>query len=366
MEWSTRNKYNSFNSDKGLTYYENYKKILKWLDGAEYLPPPIEVNLDPIAECNLSCYFCITQRYLRTHREEVGEMRKLPLDYMYKLVDFLANWGVEGLCISGGGEPSLHDGIWPIIMQALAKGMKVAFVTNGTKLPPELLFCQWVALSVDAGTRETYLKIKGADRFDEVIQNITKLTALQRDWEDTYTKLCFKFLIVPENQYEIYDACKLAKELGVQDFHARPVDFERKDIAEAKPLRMDIESIHKQFAQCHELETDKFRVFTVTHKFDPEFHVKYDYESCLAAPLILPILTDGNAYLCVEHKMDSKYKLGSCYPDPRKILKWWGSDKHRQMIKGILPERDCSRCIYCEYNNQIEAVKEDTMCRSFP
>jgi len=76
MEWSTVSKYNSFNSYKGLTYYENYKQIVKWLDGDSYLPAPIECNLDPMAECNLRCYFCITQRYLRNQREEVGPMRK--------------------------------------------------------------------------------------------------------------------------------------------------------------------------------------------------------------------------------------------------------------------------------------------------
>lgn len=364
IEWSSKSKYSSFNSYKGLTYYENYKKIIDWLDGAKYLPPPVEVNLDPMAECNLNCYFCITQRYLRTHREEVGEMRKLPLDYMYKLVDFLVEWGVKGLCISGGGEPTLHEGLAQLIVCAKDR-MDVAVVTNATYLIDSLLYCRWVALSVDASNGATYKAIKGADKFNQVTGGIKRL-AYCRKQTNLPVDLCFKFLIVPENQYEIYEACKLAKELGVQDFHARPVDFERKDIEGARQLKLDTESIHKQFALCHELETDDFRVYTVTHKFDKSFHVKYDYEKCLAAPLILPILTDGNAYLCVEHKMDSEYKLGSCYPDPNEILKWWGSDKHRQMIKSISPQRDCSRCIYCEYNKQIEAIKQDTMCRSFP
>ena len=109
IEWSEGNKYNSFNSMKGLSFYQNYTQIMEWMNStSNELPPPIECNLDIFAECNLDCYFCITQRYLKHHREEVGEMRQLPLDYMLKLVDFLSEWGVRGLCISGGGEPSLH------------------------------------------------------------------------------------------------------------------------------------------------------------------------------------------------------------------------------------------------------------------
>ena len=362
MEWS--NKYNSFNSYKGLTYYQNYKDVVDWMNGADYLPPPIECNLDIFAECNLRCYFCVTQRYLRTHREEVGEMRILPLDYMLRLVDFLADWGVKGLCISGGGEPTLHDGLPTVICHAKQK-MDVCVVTNATHLDRSLLYCRWVALSVDAADGETYKRVKGADKFDRVIENIKKLANL-KELTNSPVDLCFKFLVLPENQHQIYKTCKLAKELGVQDFHARPVDFERPDIVGAKPLLLDMVVIQEQFAKCHELETEEFHVYTVTHKFDSEFHVKHDFERCLATPLVIPILQDGNAYLCVDRKMEAKFKLGSCYPDPETILKWWGSEAHRNLIKSV-DINNCSRCTWSQYNAQIEqSVIKDGMCLSFP
>ncbi len=349
LEW--KSKYNSFNSDKGLTYYQNYRGIINWLDGSKFLPPPVECNLDPVMGCNLDCYFCITQNYMKGVKH-----KKLSLEYMKELVDFLSDWGVRGLCISGGGEPTLHKGLPELIDYAKDK-MDVAVVTNGTKVIEEFKHCRWVALSVDAARRDTYEKIKGRDFFDLVIDNISDMTK--------GADYCFKFLILPENQYEIYDACKLAKELGGQDFHARPCDFERSDIKGSKRLDMDLKAILSQFEQCHELEDDNYHVYTITHKFDKDFHVKYDYPECLAAPLLLPVLTDGNGYLCVEHKMEEKYCLGSCEP-PENILSWWGSDKHRQMIKDIVPERDCSRCIYSSYHNQIKAIKNDRMCLSFP
>lgn len=363
MEWSNQNKYSSFNSAKGLTYYETYKQIIKWLDGDKYLPPPIECNLDPVKGCNLNCYFCITQSYMRDAR-----VQELPINYMIKLVDFLADWGVRGLCISGGGEPSLHPYL-PKLTRYAATKMDVAVVTNSVKMSERLSYalmnCRWVALSVDATDGEIYKQIKGVNRFGTVIGNIAQL-ATKRRLSGSKVDLCFKFLIVPENQHQIYDACKLAKDLGVQDFHARPCDFERLDIVGNKKLTLDIVAIHQQFEKCHELEDENFHVYTITHKFDKDFHVKFDYASCLAAPLILPILTDGDAYICVEHKMEEKYRIGSAFPDPEKILEWWGSDKHRQMIKGIVPERDCSRCIYSQYHQQIEAIKTDSMCVSFP
>ena len=368
-EWHS--KYNSFNSDKGLTYYEHYKKIMAWMDGlTDHLPPPIEVNLDPMAHCNLECSFCIVQRYLKYHRDEIGEMTKLPTEYMHKLVDFLHEWGVKGLCISGGGEPTLHYGVWHLPEYAVSKGMEASIFTNATmldnrELAEGLLACRWVALSIDAGNRKTYEKIKGKDWFDKVTHNV-ELLANTRDETHSNTNLCYKFLILPNNMTEIYEACKLAKELGVQDFHARPADFERKDIKNSQRLQFNIEMIAEQFDKCHELETRDFHVYTVTHKFDSEFHVEHNFSRCLATPIMLPILTDGNAYLCPDKKMEKPFMLGSAYPEPEKILDWWGSEEHWHLIKHV-NVNNCSRCTWCKYNEQIEnVVIKDSMDLSFP
>ncbi|KKL67998.1 hypothetical protein LCGC14_2129410, partial [marine sediment metagenome] len=196
-----------------------------------------------------------------------------------------------------------------------------------------------------------------------VIENMKYLVSRKGD---SKAFLVFKMLVLPENYQQIHEACKLAKELGLSGFHVRPVDFEREDIAGRKRLDLPIEYIKEQFARCHEEETDAFKVFTVTHKFDPEFHTIHEFSQCLATPLLIPILTDGNAYLCVDKKMEAESRLGSCYPDPEQILTWWGSDQHRELIKAVDITR-CSRCTFSQYNIQVEkAVKEDSMMVSFP
>ena len=367
MEWSEKNKYSSFNSWKGLAYTAQYRNILAWMDGKEPLGPPVEVNLDPIAECNLNCYFCITQRYLVDHREEVGPMRQLPKEYVARLIHFLGDWGVKGLCISGGGEPTLHQDL-PEIIRLAAQHMDVSVVTNATQYSPDLAYalkeCRWVALSVDAATSETYLQVKGKDSFRAVESNI-RMFVRMRHFYKRKTDFCFKFLILPENQYEIYHACVLAKSLGVQDFHVRPVDFERADIKGHRALELDYTAIHEQFERCHELEDESFHVYTIQHKFSESFHVVHNFDRCLATPLVLPILQDGAAYLCVDKKMEEAFRIGSAYPDPEKILDWWGSDEHRALVKSVDID-GCSRCTWSQYQSQIVAVENDSMCLGFP
>src|SRR3990167_531534 len=367
MEWSDQ--YNEFNSMKGLSYFENYQQILAWMDGKGPLPPPIECNLEPFAGCNVNCYFCITQRYLRTTPEEVGSMRKLTTDYMLRLVDFLAKWGVKGLCISGGGEPTLATGLWDVALSATRQGMKVSFVTNGTNMTDEIanafLVAQWVDVSIDAATRDTYRIVKGADMFHRVISNM-RLLVEKRAQTSSKMDLVFKMLVLPENYRELAAACKLAKDIGFNAIHIRPVDFERWDIPGHHKLELPMNFIKEELARCREEETKDFEVYAVTHKFDPDFHVVHQFHECLATPLLMTVLTDGNSYLCVDKKMEAPYQLGSAYPDPENILKWWGGDRHRELIKGVDIGK-CSRCTFSQYNVQMEkVVKEDSMMLSFP
>lgn len=249
--------------------------------------------------------------------------------------------------------------------------MDISLVTNATKLGGwendhlcmSVMQCRWIAISVDAGDRETYEKVKGRDVFDKVIENISCLAERRRYIHKV--DLCFKFLILPENVQSMHRACKLAKSIGVQDFHARPVDFERSDIAGHKKLDFNKELIEEQFALCHEEETEDFHVYTITHKFDEDFHIKHDFTRCFPT-LIMPLLSDGNVYLCVDKKMEAKYRIGSAYPNPEQILEWWGSDAHRKLIKNV-NINNCSRCTGSQYNAQIEnTVIKDGMCLSFP
>ncbi len=372
VEWSKESKYNSFNSYKGLCYYPQYKDIEKWWgkreDALQY--PPIECSLDPIAECNLRCYYCNSQRYLRESPDEIPKERRIMTrKYMESLIDFLSDWGVKGVCLGGGGESMLNKGAWQLPSHIAAKGMQCAIVTNGTILnstiASEMLYCRWVGFSVDASDEEVYEKIKGVKLFKQVIDNIQTVVKLRQD-KGSPVSLAYKFLILPENQAYIYEACQLAKEIGVDDFHVRPCDFERKDY-KGEPFDFDLDTIWKQFELCHKLEDKNFHVYTVQHKYNEVFRVKHDFNHCYAAPLVIQCCTDGYVYACVDHRIEKRFRLGSHYPEPKKITEWWGKDAHLAILKSINPQKECSRCTWSEYNRQVEEVGiEDRMCIRFP
>lgn len=204
------------------------------------------------------------------------------------------------------------------------------------------------------------------DRFDRVINNL-KLLVKKKKKTGSKVDIAYKALVRPDNIDSILPACILAKEIGVRDFHVRPVDLERKDFKVAIELNYNIPKILDIFNACHRLEDTSFRVFTVIHKYDPNFRVKHTFKKCISAPLMIQCCADGNVYACADHRIEKRFKLGPHYPKPTDILKFWGSDKHRYLLDSIDVNRECGRCTFGEYARQIEeAIMEDEMCLNFP
>jgi MoaA/NifB/PqqE/SkfB family radical SAM enzyme len=376
-EWEDKSKYNSFNSFKGLTWlHSNYIPIAKWLKGEGELPPPIELSLDPGHLCNFGCGHCNAQRYLKINVKEIKkDMKLMPKKHLENLIDFTSDWGVRGVCIGGGGEPLMNKNVWKLPSYISNKGMQSSFATHGglidELIAEEMMYCRWVGVSVDSGTKETFERVHKSNDFEKVINNL-KLLVSKKEKTKSNIDIAYKFLIRPDNWGDLYSAARLAKDIGARDFHARPVGLERKDFKQAMKVNYKIEEIHEQFHKCHELEKgDDFRVFTIMHKYNTEFKVHHTFKNCVSSSLMLQACADGNAYVCADHRIEERFRLTSHYPNPENIRKYWGSDNHRKLLQSINVDQECARCTYGEFARQIEEMAigkngKDPMCLDFP
>jgi MoaA/NifB/PqqE/SkfB family radical SAM enzyme len=362
-EWA--DKFNSFNSDKGYLYGEHYQAIADWLKGERESPlPPIEVSLDPIHACNLMCKHCNAHRYL-------NNPKKMSHKHLMELIKFLAKWGVKAICFGGGGEPTMHPSLRDALDLSKDLGLENSLATNGTLLYTPLIetilyTCRWVGVSVDAATPETYKIGRKQNLFNDVIDSISALVGLNAIWQD-HCDIGFKFLIFDYNQHEIFDACKLAKSLKVNDFHARPADFRHQGMGEFKKKQSgyDIKLIKRQFEKCHKLADKDFRVFTITHKYNSEdFTPRRNFTQCYASPICIQLCADGYVYLCPDTRQMPFFKLGR-HGDIKRI---WGSKKHKELVSKIGCQQCTSRCTFSPYNEICERLfinTDDPMCRNF-
>lgn len=363
-EWSPENSICSFNSWKGLLYAPQYQAIAN----KKFLPP-IEASIDLVQYCNLSCKHCNAGRYIRGKEN----LKYMDDTHLMNLIRFLGKWGVKSLCAGGGGESTLHKKLPDAIRLSKEVGMTSAVITNGTILNEDLLeafmLCRFISVSVDAGNSITYKDFKGLDLFDKVISNIYSIS---KEINDTKSNcdVCYKFLITEFNQYEIFEACKVAKEVGAKDFYSRPANYQHQGMLEInkKKYNYDLEAISEQFRMCKELETPSFRVFTVVHKYTPTFEPKKNFSQCYGAPVCIQICPDNNVYFCVDTRHVDFYKLGEHYPNPENILNFWGGERHKELVFQTGMKNCSSRCTFGPYNRQCEELfikNNDPFCWEF-
>ena len=306
-EWS--NPWNPFNSAKVLLWREHLEACAR----EDYLPP-VTVDVDPSNRCPLNCYFCNAKHMIHS------SMRDMPEDHMIKLVEFLAFWRdstrhktPNSACVAGGGESFMNSNLVTLYEEMYRHGMEIGIITSGYIMRKEHLdiiprAARWIGFSVDAANSETYSKIKGIKEagFKRVIENMKAVIKANNDYTGHRTSIScdvsFKFLLTPDNAFEVYEAIKLAKEIGVKDFHLRPAGWDNLPEIETKPVYTPemIEQVNKQIAEGMKLETKDFRVFGIRHKFNPDFSRSVPFSRCLAIPLLPTFGADGNVHTCFD------------------------------------------------------------------
>jgi MoaA/NifB/PqqE/SkfB family radical SAM enzyme len=371
MEWHSQDKFNSYNSWKCIYYEKWFRSIVEWYRNPEYkILSPIEASIDPSpgGACNLRCAWCNSFKYL-------GKTNKISDKNLIDLHKFLIDWGVLAFCEGGGGNPSLRKNLADIFWLIKRNNRQSSIADNGTMLNDKLIdaissCCRWAGISVDAATSKTYKIGRGIDLFDIVIENIKKLVK-KIDKIKSNCDVSYKFLVTPWNYKEIYDACKLAKELGVRDFHCRVADLSHQGMGkrQLKKYMYNKAEIVEQFNKCHNLRTSNFRTFTPTHKFDKNFKPYKNFKNCWAMPLLIQCCSDGNVYACVDQRLQPHFKLGSYIPKPENILNFWGKEKHWNLTFKEGRKNCNTRCtftFYCEVCEKLFIEEDkDYMCRWF-
>ena len=367
-EWASP--FNPFNSIKILMWRKYIEACLK----QEYLiPPMVDIDLSP--HCNFKCGHCNAKGIIN------NKDNNLSLSHYLKLADFLRDWRIEGreervlsCCISGGGESLTHKGHDKIFQRLYDNNIEVGLITNGSLVTSKDIkiiaeTCKWVGFSMDAATPKTYNKIKFADSklsgtvFNHVCENLKKIAQHYKEIGKT-NATCFKFLLTPTNSHEIYEAAKLAKSLGVHDFHLRPVGYLNIVKGENKmPVYSQkmLTNINKQIQEAQKLETDNFKVYGIRHKFTPNFQPILKFKKCRLIPMLPTFGADGYVHTCFD--MRGREDLIMC--KHFELDKYWNSKQHKKQIDSI-DIKQCPRCTFNGYHEAIEQVFiEDKMYRNF-
>lgn len=311
-------------------------------------PTPIHVQLILSDLCNQDCGFCAYRMSSGLSTELFGTEkthnpnRKIPTDKALSIIDECADLGVKAIQFTGGGEPTVHPDHLRIFRHAQILGIKTALVTNGIKLDPdapEILSMDWIRVSVDAGTPQTYAGVRrvASSHWDRVWKNVKRLS-------DNYTgRLGIGFVVTPQNYLEVGKAAMMARAHGATNLRVGAV-FSKDGVSYYGDLIPEIiESINDAKAQH---DTNGFEVIDLFGRRlgDLEGGSPSD-ATCFYQHLTVYIGGDQNVYRCCNTAYTKAGLVGSLE-----------GSALAEIIRTYLPF-DARQCRYCQFIGQNTAIR---------
>jgi radical SAM protein with 4Fe4S-binding SPASM domain len=177
---------------------------------------PTELQLEVTGACNLACKMCLVR-----YRPKLGRKSGAMCFHTFRaLVDRLPR--LEKLTLQGLGEPLLAPDFFRMVEYATGRGIRTGFNTNGTFLTAEVserlveMGVDWLHVSLDGATRETYEAIRDGSRFDVVTRNIRALVRARRRLRSERPAIQLVFVAMRRNLLELPALVALAAEWGVE------------------------------------------------------------------------------------------------------------------------------------------------------
>jgi MoaA/NifB/PqqE/SkfB family radical SAM enzyme len=301
---------------------------------------PIYMEISPAGACNHRCIYCALDfmgyqpRYLNAGllKERLSELGAL---------------GVKSIMYAGEGEPFLHPDMAALINHTKSSGIDAAVTTNGVLFTREIADnvlgnVEWIKVSIDAATKDTYAKIHRCNPadFDRVIENMRYAVKVRQNNAYACT-LGMQILLLPENFDEIVPLAKLAQDIGMDYLIIKPYS-QHPQSKTTKYSSLKYSDYEYLAAQLAEFNTDDFSVIFRMYAMKKWDEKKRNYQRCLALPFCSYIDAGGNVWGCSIHCYEKNFFYGNISENSFREI--WEGEKRFQSLRCAEEELDVSRC----------------------
>jgi len=321
---------------------------------------PITVELHLSNRCNHDCPYCT---FKDTVRESELREQMFPDELLDPLIADLQALGVKAVVYSGGGEPLLHPAVTRVLAAVDAAGIRQGMITNGIMLERAeirdavLKYCDWVRISVDAGSQEVYRAIHGpAADFARLRASVEQTVAAKKNIPNA-ARLGVSFLLMGNNYHDLVPSACLFKKLGVDYFQVKPVVVPPADRMRLNHIFWRKEVFEHLVALPELAVTGKYDVYTLGFKFvdmilNPEEKL---FKRCYGHPLYPTITATGKVYICCLMLGQDDYCYGQLTAD-RGFRELWG-EQQRFAVGGSVKVSTCPvNCKLSETNKVLEHI----------
>jgi len=313
-------------------------RVNDWLNGK--IIYPIYMEISPSGACNHRCTYCALdfmeyqQRYLDTNilKERLAKMGEL---------------GLKSVMYAGEGEPFLHKNIAEIINHTKKSGIDVSITTNAVlldkSLADEILTdVEWIKVSINGATKETYAKIHRSrpDDLSTVIKNMKYAVKIRR--ENGYKcALGMQLLLIPENQHETEPLAELARDIGMDYLVIKP--YSQHPLSKTDKYKSIKYSEYTNLADA----LTKFNTSNFSVIFRMQTMKKWDdagrnYNRCMALPFWSYLDAGGSVWGCSMYLGDERFYYGNINESSFKEI--WEGERRLKSLKWVDEEFDAGQC----------------------
>lgn len=303
---------------------------------------PISVELSLTNRCNLNCVWC-SDSDLRQRAMDDIEFKVLE-----RLFQDLAQNGTRGIVIEGGGEPTLYPRFDDVVDSCKNYGLQVGLITNGVRpIKPETLHkLEWMRVSLDAATSDQFIRSKGRDAFETVVDNIRKAAETK---QDSPLIIGVGYVLTNSNIDQLESLVRTLSRLNVDYIQIRPVIDHPEFFPNGETL-----------SYLEQYERPNFAVNT--HNLLENNSQGNQSLPCHAHSLSTVIAADGSVFLCGRlNKYDWFEPMGNINTDSFHNI--WHGEKRRTQSEQLTAEycgQWCPECRMTKYNvvlNNIRNIK---------
>lgn len=308
------------------------------------IPPITEVSIDFSTLCQLKCVECSTSKGI-THNGIIGKG-------VFTLSDFVRfiqnNPQIKRIETSNWGEIFLNQDMADIIKYAYENGITL-YCGNGSNFNNvserviEYLVkykFEYLNLSIDGATQETYVKYRVNGNLSNVLKNIEKLNFYKRKYNSDFPKLSWQFIIFGHNEHELPIVKQLCKKYGMT--------FNPKlNYSSFSPVR-DKEFVKRE----SELGVSTREEYKALHKKEykiPCYH-------CFVSP---QINWNGDILGCSVNKWGTMGNIKQT-----SIEEWQNSDVFKKLVALLFEQTESSKCFPCNQCPNLATIKDHPLTQS--
>lgn len=305
------------------------------------LPKVTEASIDFSTICQLRCVECSTAKGL-IHSSVIGR-GQLSFENFREFI--VKNPQIKRIEMSNWGEIFLNKEILSIMAYAHEHGV-VLYCGNGTNfnnVPEEVIEglvkykVQYLNISIDGASQETYSIYRRNGDFTSVINNIRRLNRYKKLYNSAYPKLSWQFIIFGHNEHEIPRVRQLCNELAM-------VFNPKLNYSEFSPV---IDRVFvKRESGLGVADRDEYRQKYKTEYKSPCYH-------CFSSP---QINWNGDILGCSVNKWMS---LGNAFIST--LLQWQESEVYQALISLLFERKPTNIDLPCRHCPNLVKIQEQPL-----